>query len=286
MFNILNHLEKLNILNNSISSEWVCECPVCGGHRLTISKSTGAYSCWTTECPPEQIRAAIGVQGGHQEGFRAEEINYRAARVTDEIRLARFQSPVKADLSRETFYHYSSTQKVHRYYDGGTKFTIPYSDNRRGKGSRLWFPYRIDEALIARGSWILAVEGEKCVEYGRQMGVPTITWQGSSWTTSDLTAALICLRSAGVRGIVYYPDWDSTGLRKAAKLWQVCSKPPLQKLKFPIVILDPLEVWHECPQGGDIADWCEQGFASVGRLETLANERVRKEINCGNSKND
>lgn len=278
MFNIRDHLNKLNILTTSISSEWVCECPVCGGQRLTISKSTGAYSCWTTECPPEQIRAAIGVGGGNRDNFQAEQINYRAARVDEPIKLARFKSPVQADTSRETWYRYSSTQQVHRYYDNETKYTIPYCDNKKGKGDRFWFPYRIDEAQeFGASAWVLAVEGEKCVEYGRELGIPTITWQGSSWTAPDLTAALICLRASGVKGILYYPDYDLTGMRKAAKLWQVCSKNALQKRKFPIVILDPLQVWSDCPPGGDIADWCEVGLGSADKLEQLANERVEKE---------
>lgn len=57
-FDIRSHIDKLNILKEE-STQWVCECPVCGKHRLTIKKETGEYSCWSGGCPCPDIREAI-----------------------------------------------------------------------------------------------------------------------------------------------------------------------------------------------------------------------------------
>jgi putative DNA primase/helicase len=270
-FDIRTHLENLTVISE-LSSEFVCECPICNGRRLTISKATGAYSCWTSECPREEIREAVAPLGHRSSNSSQQPRKYLPALIQSPVKLARFPKPVKADLAQETWYTYSQSQKVHRYYEGEDKFTIPYFNGSRGKGTKVWFPYRIDEAeLYGHGSWILACEGEKCVEFARELGIVAITWQGASWTPNDLMASLLVLRSQGISGICYYPDYDLPGYRKAVKLWQACAAPVLPKNKFPIVVLDPLEVWSDCPEGGDIADWSQQKLANVDVLESVAN---------------
>lgn len=56
-FEILDHLNELKI-EKELATEYRCECPVCGGNNLTISKDTGAYQCWSG-CAIADIREAV-----------------------------------------------------------------------------------------------------------------------------------------------------------------------------------------------------------------------------------
>jgi putative DNA primase/helicase len=60
-FNILNYSSSLTLLKEE-SGQLVCLCPVCGGHRLTIDKKTGAYTCWTGECERRLIREKVSTR--------------------------------------------------------------------------------------------------------------------------------------------------------------------------------------------------------------------------------
>lgn len=57
-FDLRNFTARLNLLKEE-STQLVCECPVCGGHRLTISKKSGAYQCWSGGCAAADIRSAV-----------------------------------------------------------------------------------------------------------------------------------------------------------------------------------------------------------------------------------
>lgn len=57
-FDLRNFIARLDILKEE-STQLVCQCPVCGGHRLTISKKSGAYQCWSGGCAVAEIRSAV-----------------------------------------------------------------------------------------------------------------------------------------------------------------------------------------------------------------------------------
>lgn len=57
-FDIRSFSDRLTILKEE-STQTVYECPVCGGHRLTVNKQSGAYKCWSGECASADIREAI-----------------------------------------------------------------------------------------------------------------------------------------------------------------------------------------------------------------------------------
>jgi putative DNA primase/helicase len=97
---------------------------------------------------------------------------------------------------------------------------------------------------------VLSVEGEKCVETARAKEIAAITWQGSNWKSKAITADLIALKQGGAAGIVYFPDHDETGQKKAELVKSAC-----ESLDFPCLILSPTDVWSEMPAKGDITDW-------------------------------
>lgn len=57
-FNMVDHIERLITLKEE-PSQFVCECPVCNGQRLTINKDTGAYRCWSGGCETKDIREKV-----------------------------------------------------------------------------------------------------------------------------------------------------------------------------------------------------------------------------------
>ncbi len=52
---------------------------------------------------------------------------------------------------------------------------------------RRWKAYKLEEAIaLCQDKWILGVEGEKCVEALRGIGLAAITRQWSNWNQKDM----------------------------------------------------------------------------------------------------
>ena len=190
------------------------------------------------------------------------------------INLARLPEPVthpeKQKRGEQAIirYPYSDTQWVKRIESadsekakGYSKVTIPRHRNAEGKsangkGDKPWDAYRLSE-VIAHGAdqWVLGVEGETCVEAARHLGLVSFTFQGGSWSGGDLGRFVDTCKQAGIKGIAYFPDHDSTGIKKAAQLSNAC-----ELAQLPFVSLNPNALWSECPDKGDIADWVKWGM--------------------------
>lgn len=290
-FDIRNFQERLNILKED-STQLVCECPICGGHRLTINKKSGAYKCWSGDCATALIREAIapmnellGDRVGRYIPYATHPKTNRAISpalipAASAISLARLranadipQKQRRFDSERgevwETRYPYSDTEWVQRteWVDsskakGRDKKTLPYHTTKEGelkcgKGDKLWSPYRFNEVeQYGSGKWALFQEGEECVEYGRSLQLISFTVQGGSWTDESLNSAMLQMKQAGVAGIVYFPDHDDAGRKKAKKVAIAASIAGM-----PLIILNPLALWEHMPESGDIADWVKWGKA-------------------------
>ena len=179
----------------------------------------------------------------------------------------------KGKSKRTIIYPYSEFQQVRRIeklVDGKLKkIPRPYHhDGQRWmneKGDIPWNAYRIDEALsYGKGKWVLAVEGEKCVEAARDNQIISITLLGSEWQLDKAMLVLLELKRYGVKGLIYSRDNDSEGIKK-----QQIFIDAGQKVDFPILVIDPTELWSEMPEKGDIANWIEQ-------LELTPDERVQR----------
>ncbi|MBD0361547.1 MAG: hypothetical protein ICV55_01980 [Coleofasciculus sp. C3-bin4] len=282
------------------------ECPVCGGNNLTIQPETGKYRCWN-ECQCKDIRDAIAPW---QEASKNNRVIFTSRKPKPkatapkpveipegELKIAMLPQPVEIPQRRkmgdrfQIIYPYSDSQWVARTeLSNGKKEICPWridaeSEEKCSKGDFLWPPYRIAE-VQAHGSsqWVLAVEGEKCVESARWLGLVAFTLQGG-WSEEELERAAIAIKEAGVAGICCYPDHDDTGYKKAEKLALASVK-----AQVPFVLLDPTLIWKECPNKGDIADWIESGMQQgwekeefVRKLEVQFNaaaerERLRQDI--------
>ncbi|MBD2499838.1 DUF5906 domain-containing protein [Anabaena azotica] len=288
VFSIFDHLDKLNVLKQT-RSEIIAYCPVCGDNNLKITlngKHAGRYACYSGGCTSEQIREAIaplsealenaGIKSYRGSGKRGNlrVINspvkvYKPAPLPEgEIVLAELPEvpetlpAIQKGLNTEITYQYSCDQWIIRtdYYketgERARKTTKPWHVNADGKnvnskGDNPWPIYRLSEVEeFASGKWVLGVEGEKSVEAARFLQLCAITWMGSAWAEVDLVGGLMALKKAGVVGLVYLPDNDAPGEKKAQAIANAAAK-----TQFPCLILNPLELYADMPEKGDIADW-------------------------------
>ena len=197
--------------------------------------------------------------------------------------LARYKIPKICD--REIIYQYSKTQWVSRYEwsdpthpKGRRKHPHPKHMDDKGnskwnKGKSQWQAYRIDEAMSATSSaiancqdkWILALEGEPCVETARTLQLAAITWQGGSWTKKEIAKSVTKLKNNGASGLVILPDNDRAGAKKALLILSVCSS-----LNFPCLVIEPTDLWSDMPPKGDIVDWVKSCESSMNQDEFIA----------------
>ncbi|MBD2595998.1 hypothetical protein H6G74_16920 [Nostoc spongiaeforme FACHB-130] len=253
-------------------------CPVCEG-SLTIDPKSGKYHCWGQECASSDIREAIRpwaeVIGGTV--LHPPYINKKLQRVEQTPKLPAAAPIPKGEIALSTLPHsvsppkkvargrnfeitypYSPNQWVLRIEKSdGSKITIPHhrtadGEVAKGKGDETWHPYRIDEIRsFGTGKWILGNEGEKCVDITRSvLQLVSFTFQGGSWSDELLLLGLQEIKDCGVLGVVYFPDNDEPGRKKAQKLAIAAAK-----IQLPFIEIDPLRLWPQCPPGGDIADW-------------------------------
>ncbi|MEA5498193.1 VapE domain-containing protein, partial [Limnoraphis robusta Tam1] len=188
--------------------------------------------------------------------------------------LPKIPQPVTKGNQVISVYPYAPGQEVRRLeqFEGSQRLdkkVLPYhqqdTEMVTGKGDLPWNAYRINEAIRhGKGKWVLGVEGEKCVEAARENQIVAITWQGGSWTLDDILADLLTLKRSGVKGLIYSPDHDEAGTNKAEKIIKAA-----QQIDFLIATVNPVELWSEMPEKGDIADWIEQ-------VELTPDQRVKQ----------
>ncbi|MDJ0597111.1 MAG: phage/plasmid primase, P4 family [Pleurocapsa sp. MO_226.B13] len=275
-FRILDYLDRLNIVKET-SSEYHCLCPVCSDGGFKIEKKSGKYHGFKCGCEVKDIREAIRPWSEVSLGRGDSETGGKGDRGT--VKLAHLPSPASDSpqpesnpiptwqqeqgipaTATETRYWYSKTQWISRFEWStlkGKEKTIRQGHIKSNgliqwtKGSKEWRAYKLSEAVkYCQGKWVLGVEGEGCVETARAKALVGITWQGSNWKEKTIANDLTKLIKAGAAGLVYFPDNDSAGEKKAELVKSVCDA-----LNFPCLIFSPTDVWSDMPPTGDITDW-------------------------------
>ncbi len=289
-FKILDYLDRLNIVKETGSEyHCTCPVCGDGGFKVSKSNGKyQAFKCgcdvkdireainpWS-----EVTRERSRNKNSFRSNFKSSNYREKNGTPTNQISLARLpflsldipqpepknipewlQKQGVPHFATETRYWYSKTQWVSRFDwkndDGTAEKTIrqghikPNGREKWKKGVKSWSAYRISEAIAnCQGKWVLSVEGEGCVETGRGIGIVGITWQGSGWTQSAIANDLKKLKEAGSAGLVYLPDNDPAGLKKA-QLVESAAK----QVDFPCLIISPTDIWENMPESGDITDW-------------------------------
>jgi putative DNA primase/helicase len=300
-FQILNHLERLNVIKET-ANEYHCTCPVCGDGGFKVNKKNGKYQAFKCLCEVKDIREAISpwseVTGEQKKQGKQRKYTDR------QIKLARLDSPatnapkpekknipewlVKQGVPSsaiETRYWYSKTQWVSRF-EWQNSEDIKEKTIRLGhiksngliqwsKGSKDWRAYKLTEAVKhCAEKWVLGVEGEGCVETARAKAIAAITWQGSNWQSKNISFDLTKLIEGGVAGLVYFPDCDKAGEKKAELVLSAC-----QLVNLPCLILKPTDVWADMPIKGDLTNWVEaHPQLSTGELIKRLNRALAKAL--------
>ena len=133
------------------------------------------------------------------------------------------------------------------------------ADNKQvwNEGDGFWPGYRIDEIIAAldgvgtdEAVAVLELEGEPNVESARLNSILSLTFKGSAWNEAQVIALVEALRATGKNvTLVILRDNDSAGIKKAELIKSVCDR-----LQFPCIIIDPVAIYPEIPDKGDIKE--------------------------------
>jgi len=205
---------------------------------------------------------------------------------------------VPSQALQQITYEYSDTQKVMRYEwvdeanpKGRDKtyrqFHItPNGEKIWTKGNAPWSAYRIDEVVEVLKTIpddepivVLMPEGEKNVEFARNIRLAALTLQGSNWSDPEIQKMLETLRATGknvILGVLH--DNDDTGIKKGNGVGLVA-----RHIQFPCLVIDPREMWTDIPEKGDIQEFLEAMEADefLIRLES----EITKASNSSESNN-
>jgi putative DNA primase/helicase len=190
--------------------------------------------------------------------------------ISDELwNSVKYRLAVPHEILRETTYSYGKGQTVYRIEwpdennpKGHDKTYSQSHTDANGKrvwkkGDGFWPAYRIDEVVETledvganEAIAVLGLEGEQNVELARSHGIVSLTFQGSNWTETEVVAIVEGLRATGKNvTLVILRDNDTTGIKKAELIKSVCDR-----LQFPCIVIDPVAIYPDIPEKGDIKE--------------------------------
>jgi hypothetical protein len=109
---------------------------------------------------------------------------------------------------------------------------------------KFFSPYRIDEVRnFAANKAIIVTEGEKDCESLRQQGLVASTFMAKCWTLDGLKHNIQMLRDNGISLLIFWPDDDLEGLKKANKVGLASAMAGV-----PCLILKPRLFWRDLPR--------------------------------------
>lgn len=272
-FDIREHLDRLEILEE-IPSQYTCSCPACGG-KLMINRERGAYYCFTGECPPKEIRTAMGLSFTTSSDYTPQKYirsvpikQFEAVPLVQgdlkENMITRSYYSVKyQELIKETVFYYKKSLVVKRIdKEDGSKVFFPayYTEesNQWTYAKKEEYPFYQESQLRRLNKegrflpYIFIVEGEKCAyQFTKSTGYLALSPPGHGWTAKWLEKHIKSLRWL-VKGYRVLPDNDAPGLKKAVLFANAA-----WELGIPCDIVKP--DYTDCEKGEDVVDLISQG---------------------------
>lgn len=280
MFNILNILDRLHIRKKH--SSWIeAECPVCQG-KLKISTSPyreGSYACYTNWC--HEIKNARGWNLIRQNldtytPFTAqsrftttrlfespEQLVPTSIPITEQINLksnAIYKRPAVTTVNkkkRNIVFEYAEFRyvRVETWDDCSvSKYFYPLHKPEgediyvKGIPPLLSFPVYREEYIQPD---IVIVEGEKCASFLQKRGIAAVSVYPPYAQSHLLKDIILEFRNRGVRNILYLPDNDTPGYKKATHLLHEAWRLGIAATSLPMITLYPQ---YKDYQGLDIVD--------------------------------
>jgi hypothetical protein len=258
-FDIREHLEKLSI-EKETATEYRCICPTCKQNNLTIAKDSGAYRCWSGDCPSVDIRNAIAPLNPPKSTRPKSD---RTWQYTDSegnplIQTRRIDDGEgKRKIWQEYFidgrWQTKATAQTKAAREAAKRAVMPYN----------WAAVQNE---IANNEPIFWVEGEPCTEALESIGLTATTSIGGSAGYRKYGDYSQAFRGAN---LVIGPDRDAGGLKYALEVAK--DYPEAQWLyAFPD---NPLWKAPSKDGGWDVADW----ILSL-KTEGLSPEQIRDRI--------
>jgi hypothetical protein len=149
-----------------------------------------------------------------------------------------------------TVYQYTQELRVVRYdfADGGDKdFSAQFLSGVQwcaGAGGAIWPFYGCLDGNS--GDSIIEVEGEKCVDILRSVGIAAITHPGHQRNQDSCKARYSVIAQAGVKTVYYISDNDKPGRAKAASFAEVAEQAGVD---FRVIAAE--SIW-DVPDGGSV----------------------------------
>ena len=250
-------------------------CPLCKSEGLKINKSTCYYKNYKCNCDTKRITAYIYQDSGITYVPKEKVVPKVIEPIPNllNIKLNAIANPPAltdlndkySNLDGEVVYKHSLNQRakrINRVRSTGKKVVIPQVFthgswvNGIGEGT---FPLFTNERTLV-GELIIAVEGQKCVEYLNYKQIEAISLLGS-YTTSitKIQEVMGISRSLipNVKQFLYLPDLDAVGLNKALifqqALWDM--KLPCKIFDLRTKLLEPKGCGLDFKRGYDVADY-------------------------------
>jgi len=276
-FNILDHLDSLNIVERHSSFIRV-ECPVCSGNlKINSNKSSSSYSaykCWTNYCEAREIRKRLDVGYERRDSdsdltsfsitsMLPPKVDFqwgKLCEVTDYKKPLEysFYSLEHQNNIKLTYYYYTDKIRVKRLDIDSTKRKKVVILEAFVNG--VWVSKDLTSYLSIlplytngvtfNGDTIFMSEGEKTTDYLCSLGFPCVTPCSIGFDLNNLTLTLLAY-SKIIRNILYFPDWDETGIRKAKIVLHACF---YVGVGARFVSLDTLFPTASLEEGMDLAD--------------------------------
>lgn len=230
MFKLINYANKLKLIEET-NTQYVFQCPVCGGQSLKLSKEKGAYCCFSNKCSPKSIRTKLGINGFVNED-KFEKIKTKPSKIITEpdfnftdikyvtVNNYKLEKSIHKNNTIKTKYIYNSNCLVERVdKSNGIKECYPKFLNNGiwTFGSSLKFGLYGDQYLktINNPSTIIIVEGEKTANIlTNNTGYLSISPPGFGWNR-DYILNWYINHIDKIRNVIIIPDNDTIGYNKS-----------------------------------------------------------------------
>jgi hypothetical protein len=171
---------------------------------------------------------------------------------------------VDGSKKKTSIFPYSDKQRVYRldFLDENTKkqvylqYLLDDGSWQLGNGLNTWQIYSRGLNLDSPGNTVLFLEGEKCVEFSKEiLGIAAVTAASPCYSYDYLYKILFVFfaKNKNIKQLVCVPDHDDPGYLKMEKVQKVCHyiKKPCQVIS----VKQFLNLSYEPHKGADIADF-------------------------------
>jgi hypothetical protein len=284
MAKILDTFYKKLKLIESYPSEARFRCPVCKGTISASLTHKGAWMCVTSGCSVAKVRKKLGLSISYDQERKSRGSPYPELKRMHEIEYSSCDSIIGVDykdyVTHRPFWVVEDNDSVITYYRLGryiktreAKFNgleedikkhdhikrVDYWDYEKNKWKKRIKPSTNSEILPffnqefvgdKRGA-VVFLEGEKSAFYFTiSTGLLGLSFPASKSTDEKMCRYWFPKFRKNFEGILYFPDNDETGEKKAKNLKKLASE-----YQIPLKILEPYKKWDGFEEGDDVVEY-------------------------------